>query len=86
LVAIPEFGGVIFVIDVWIVPVRRFWKFNSPGLSGLQVGDTHLWQPLLSLVGYIVVLEEVRIVEHYVGPMRHEFLPILAARSRDGAP
>src|SRR5260370_26937378 len=83
LVAIAELGGVIFAIYIGVVPVRRLRKFDAPGLSTLQVGDANLRQTLLPFVGNVIVLEEVRILEHDVGALRHDFLPILAGGIRD---
>src|ERR1019366_8650092 len=79
LIGVPELGGAILAIDVGIRSVRRFGKFNAPRLSVVKVGDSYLRQSVLALVEDVVVLEKVRVIDHDIGSLRYDFLPVLAA-------
>ena len=49
----------------------------------MQAGHANLRQAILPFVGDVIVFEEIRIIEHDIRAMRHDFLPILAAGIRD---
>ena len=80
LVAIAEFTRIVFTIGVAITRVGGLGKLDPPRFTAAQIGYPDLRQSIFPLAQYVVVLEEVRVVQHDVCAMGNDLLPILAPR------
>lgn len=76
LIAIAKFGGVVLAIDVGIAIVGRLRKGDTLWLTAAEVRDAHLWQAILPLIQDVIVLEEVRVIEHDISALGNHFAPI----------
>src|SRR5262249_9129694 len=79
LVGVAELSGIELTVGVGRRIVGRFREFKSTRLAAGKVIDADLRQAVFALVGDKVILEEVCAIEHDVGPVGNDFLPICAA-------
>ncbi len=63
--------------------VGRLGKGDPVGCARSEVDHPELGEPVLALEEHVVALEEVRALEHHLGPCGHHLLPVLAAGARD---
>ena len=80
LVSVTEIGGVVDAVDVGVGGVSGLGEGDALGLPVAEIDDADLRQSAFALEKDAEVLEELHLIDHDGRILRHDFVPVGAAR------